>query len=340
VIDPLQDDIRVVADLVRGDWAAMCVRAMAQLRLADVMDRPVTAESLAERTSADAPTLYRLLRSLADLGLVERDQEGLFSLTSRGAVLRTGHPSGIHSFALMHTWLPQVSAWSRLADAVRSGASTFEAANGSMMWETLSRDPAQETIFNAAMARRGPIQTQAVADACDLTTVRTLVDVGGGTGRLLGGLLGREPTMRGVLADRHDVVAEAEAVLAAAGVQDRCEPVTSDFFESVPAGGDAYVLSNILHDWGDDECARILGVLHVAMAPGARLWIVERVLDAPRSAAEQAELHLLDLLMLVNFGGRERTGAEYDALLTANGFDRASVHTTSTMFDVIETTRR
>jgi len=331
------DDVSAVTRLVQGGWVAMCLRAMLDLRLPDLMDEPASAEELAARTSTEPVHLVRLLRVLADVGLVARDETDRYHLTDRARLLRSDHPGDLRSLALTQTWPLNIAAWGRLADAVRSGDGTFEQVHGTSMWEALSRNPVHEAVFNAAMARRGALQAATLAGACDLSGVEKVVDVGGGSGALVEALLGAEPRLRGVVADRTDVAAEAERRMAAAGLGGRCEVVPADFFSAVPEGGDAYVLSNILHDWSDEDCRRILRVVHAAMRPGARLWVLERVLDPtpPRPPAAQADLDLLDLNMLVMFGARERTEGEYAALLTRSGFDRPVVHTTPVL-DVVE----
>ena len=138
---------------------------------------------------------------------------------------------------------------------------------------------------------------------------------------MLAGLLAASPGLRGIVADRADVAAEAQTYLDDAGLGDRAQGVATDFFTSVPGGGDVYVVANVLHDWADDEAVRILRTIRAAMGPTARLWIVEHVLDSPdRGFEELRDLHLVDLHMLVMFGAQERTSAEYDALLLASGF--------------------
>ena len=333
-----ENDVEAVARLVRGGWVSQCVRAMADLGLADAMPAPTPVEELASSTSTSPGALLRLLRALTDIGLVEPDDLGRYRLTPRGALLRRDHPADLRSLALMQTWAPHVTAWSHLSAAVAGGEGTFEAVNGATLWLTLSRHPQQQAVFNAVMARRGSQQAQTIRDACDLADVGTGVDVGGGRGAMLAALLAAEPHLRGVLADRPDVVPEARDAFEKAGLTDRSEVREADFFVGVPAGGDAYVLSNILHDWTDEQCLQILRTVRAAMPAGSRLWVLERVLDPepPRSPEEQAELHLLDLNMLVLFGARERTRAEYAALLTRAGFPPPAVHSPSGQLDVVE----
>jgi hypothetical protein len=337
-----EDDVRAVTHLVRGAWVTLCLRAAVELGLPDAMDAPYDVTTLADRVGADPDALLRLVRTIADADLMMRDGEGRWSLSNRGVLLRSDHPSGLANLVRMQTWAPNILTWERLADAVRTGRGMFAKVNGAPVWEALSGAPEEEGVFNAAMARRGGGQAASVLEACDFTGVGLVVDVGGGSGALLEGLLTAHPDLRGIVADRPDVAAEAERRMAEAGLSDRFESMAADFFASVPGGGDAYVLSSILHDWTDEECVRILRVVHAGMPPGARLWVVEKVLDPdpPRPAAEQADLHLVDLNMLVLFGARERSSAEYDALLTAAGFDPPVVHAPSAPWNVVESTRR
>lgn len=333
-----QDDFREVLNLTRGHWRVLATRAALELGVVDALTGPVPLPALAELVGAEPESLVRLLRVLEDVGLVEHDQLGAYRLTSKGRLIRSDDPSGLRALLMLQTWPPHVASWTDLDQAIRAGKGTFEAANGSTLWALMAGDPEHTAVFNAAMARRGAGQATAVLEGVDLTGVRTVVDVGGGRGAMLTELLGRVDGLRGVVADQAAMVAEATGALSAAGLDERCEAVVADFFTSVPEGGDAYVLSNILHDWTDDECVAILRVVRAAMPPHGRLWVLERVLDPdpPRDPFEQAELHLLDLHMLVTFGARERTGDQYAALLAAAGFTTPAVHHTSVPFDVLE----
>ncbi len=179
-------------------------------------------------------------------------------------------------------------------------------------------------------------RARALLAARDLAGLGTLVDIGGGEGRLLAVALAATPGLRGVLFDRPEVLPRAEAYLGRAGVRDRCELVGGDFFAAVPPGGDAYVLAQIVHDWPDEPAVAILRACHRAMAPGARLWIVEELLQ-PGDAFEWAKL--LGLLMLVLFGARERTAEEYGALLEEAGFAEVAVHPGAPPWGIVEAVR-
>ncbi len=179
------------------------------------------------------------------------------------------------------------------------------------------------------MAGQAGERAGALLAACSVEGIGTVVDVGGGTGRLLAAVLAAHPHLRGILADRPGVVAGANAVLTEAGVADRCEVVSGDFFETVPGGGDAYVLAQILHDWPDEQALTILRNCASAMRPGARVWVIEQVLgDEP--GATPAGVALLDLTMFLLFGARERARDEYCAMLRAAGFSDVEVHDTGT----------
>jgi hypothetical protein len=313
------DEADDVVWMVRGAWVALCVRAACELGVVDALDRPRTAADLAEAVTAEPLTLQRLLRVLVDLDLL-RLHGDLMVATPKGEVLRRGHPSGIRDLALMQTVVPNLTAWTHLSDAVRRGEPVYPDVTGMTNWAWLEANPHEEAVFNAAMARRATLQVEAIEAAFDLSAARLVVDVGGGRGAMLAGLLAAEPALHGIVADRPPVAAAATAALAAAGLGGRAHGEPADFFADVPTGGDLYLLSNVLHDWDDEQAVAILQTVGAAMDAAARLLVVETVLDAPgRSRQQQRDVHLVDLHMLVMFGARERTRAEYDALFTAAG---------------------
>jgi hypothetical protein len=334
-----------VSQMATGYWVSQAVRAMAVLALADhLASGSRTAADLAEATGAHAPSLARLLRALVALGLCGREATGRFRLTPLGEAMRSDVPDSARAFVLMITapWVER--GWEDLPHAVRTGEPTFPRVHGVGFWDYLGAHPKDGALFDAAMSGGASARAEALCAVRDLSSIGTVVDVGGGQGRLLAGLLGAIPGLGGVLFDRPEVVTGAEAVLRAAGVADRCAVVGGDFFASVPPGGDAYVLAQIVHDWPDAEALAILSACQRAMAPGARLWVIEQVLppeDDP-DPSERAGLTLLDLNMLVLFGGgQERTAEEYRQLLEAAGFDEvAVVPAEGTPWSVVEAVRR
>lgn len=320
--------------LVTGSWVTHAIRAMAELRLADhIAAGPHTAVALAEATGTHAPTLARFLRALAAIGLVAHDEAGRARLTPMGELLRADAPGSMRPYALSITGPDIERAWHALARGIRDGGATFPGIHGVDFWAFLAAQPDLGADFDAAMTATAEVRSGVLPAAVDLAALRTLVDVGGGQGRMLAAALAATPGLRGVLFDRAEVLPGAEAFLTGAGVRDRCELVPGDFFATVPAGGDAYVLAHIVHDWADEPAGAILRTCRRAMAPGARIWLVELVIE-PGDAYDRAKL--LDLLMLVAFGAQERTGAEYRALLEGAGFARVAVHPTGTPYSVVE----
>ena len=323
--------------LITASWITHAVRAMAELGLADhLADHPSTSDELATATGTHAPTLARFLRALAALGLVAHDEAGRARLTPLGELLRADAPASLRPYALAIAGPHVERAWHALPEAVRTGEPAFPRVHGLSLWDYFVADPEEGARFDAAMTGSAAARSGVLPAAVDLSAVRTLVDVGGGQGRMLTAALEANPGLRGVLFDRPEVLPGAEVFLAAAGVRDRCDLFAGDFFDAVPAGGDAYVLGHIVHDWPDEQAVAILRTCHRAMVPGARIWLVEMVIQ-PGDNYERAKL--LDLLMLVLFGAQERTAAEYRGLLEAAGFDRFAVHPTGTPYSVVEAVR-
>jgi hypothetical protein len=313
----------LVADLIRGAWKTLAARAMAELRIADALVQPTTLDEVAERTGTHAPSLNRLLRTLSALGLVSY-REGLFQVTAAGARLRSEIPGSDWGAMMMMPAPWTLATWQHLPDAVRTGEPVFEAVHGSSFWDFHRSNEEAGAIFDAAMARGAKEQGVIATVVAELRRARTelLVDIGGGTGRLLAQVVAQLPRVHGLLADQRDPVDKAEEVFAAHGVTGRCEATACDFFLGVPAGGDAYLLSNILHDWDDSACSQILARVRDACPPGGHLLVVESVLpdDDASMNPDSAQLRLLDLMMLLNFGARERTLVEYRNLLESAGF--------------------
>jgi hypothetical protein len=329
-----------VSQMATGYWISQAVRAMAILGLADhLASGPRTAADLAEETGAHAPSLARLLRTLVALGLCERDDAGGVYLTPLGEAMRSDVPDSARSFVLFITapWVER--GWEELPQAVRTGEPTFSHVHGVGFWDYLGAHPEEGALFDAAMSGGASARAEALLAARDLSSIGTVVDVRGGQGRLLATLLKAVPGLRGVLLDRPEVVAGADAVLQAEGVADRCVVVEGDFFAAVPPGGDTYILAQIVHDWPDAEALAILSACRRAMAPGARLWVIEQVLSSTDGSDlhEKAGPNLLDLNMLVLFGGgQERTAEEYRRLLVAAGFGEITVLPTDTLWSVVE----
>lgn len=306
----------------------------ARLGLADrLADGPKSATELADPLALHAPSLHRLMRTMASLGLLTEVGGQRFTLTGLGEALKSDAPGSARSTLLMtgSSWVG--SGFANLLHSLQTGGTGFEKAQGMPFFDYLAQHPEAASVFSEAMVGLHGAEPPAVAEAYDFSTFKTVVDVGGASGNMLAAILARHPGPRGVLFDRPHVVVDAEKLLKANGVSDRVTVEAGDFFRLVPSGGDVYILSHILHDWNDDQCLAILGHCRKAMKPDGRLLIVEMVLppgDAPHPGK------ILDMVMLVLIGGQERTEAEYSRLLDRTGFRLSRVVTTQSPVSVIE----
>ena len=338
VAEPTEEERAAAASVLRMIWGIHISRAVyvaAALGIAELLAAgPMTDVELAQATQSDRPSLYRVLRVLAALGVFSEGTDRSFSLTVLGDRLRADAPASMRSWAMLVVSIGGVRAFEPILETVRTGSPGFDIAQGMPLFDFLSQHPELETGFDAAMSERTAAFAPSVAGRYDFSSLRTVVDVGGGKGTLLASVLRAHSHLRGVLFERPTVRAEARVVLTAAGVADRCEIVTGDFFEGVPSGADAYMLANVLHDWDDARAAHILGNCRHAMGDGGRVLVVERLIaDNP---ADAVPVLLSDLNMLVFTGGQERTNAEYGRLLADAGLVLRDIHAVAAPYGIIE----
>lgn len=316
------------------------IRAAAHLGITDQLgEGPRSAGELAERLGANPQALYRLLRVLVSIGLLADAGDGLFALTPVGACLRSDAPDGMRAWALCEGAEYYQSAWMNLPHAVETGETAFEYTHGVSFYEYLARHPETGHGFSRAMLDYARLIAAAVVAVYDFAGVRRVVDIGGSHGHLLSAVLDANPTASGVLFDRPGVVERAGERLRGSELAARAGLVAGDFFESLPAGGDLYILSRVLMDYDDERAVRLLQNCHRAMAPGGRVLIVQLLMpeqggDAGRGRLFEAAVS--DLNMLVLTGGRERTEAEYRTLLGRAGFRLSRVVPSRALVSLIE----
>jgi hypothetical protein len=317
-----------------ASWVAPVLYAAAKLGIADHLAAgPRSAAELAAPTGTHAPTLHRLLRTLASLGILTERGEQRFALTPLGEALATGAPGSARATLLAFCSPALWRSWEEIVYALETGKTGFEKVHGMPMFDYLAAHPAEASHFSEAMVGFHGAEPPAVARAYDFSRCATVVDVGGATGNMLAAILAHHPEPQGVLFDRPHVVGDAPALLASRGVAARIRIEPGNFFERVPAGGDVYVLSHIIHDWNEEQCLTILGHCRRAMKPDARLLIVETVLP-PGETPHPGKI--LDMVMLVIPGGQERTEAEYDDLLGKAGFRLTRVVPTESVVSIVE----
>jgi hypothetical protein len=305
-----------VMRLALGHVAARTVHALVRFHIADHLAAGVrTPAELARITGTHEPSLLRLLRAASSLGLVSEKAGPGFTLTPYGEALRSGAPRHAASAVLALGGTGMWRAFGELAQSIESGEPVLERTGGAKPFAPGTASIAERTA-ETQIAFYGD-EPAVVAEACDFSTVRLLADIGGSTGNLIATILRRHPTIRGILFDLPYLAAPATALLERRGVADRCQVISGSFFEAVPAGADAYILSHVLHDWPEEQCATILRNVRRAIPAGGRLLVIEPLLT-PGSDSDVAKF--LDVIALAITGGRHRTLDEHRELLGRNGF--------------------
>jgi hypothetical protein len=331
--DAVQEMFRIVS----GFWLSRAVQVAATLGIPDLVSaQPRSVKELAAETSTDPQSLYRLLRALASSGIFHEVDGQRFTRTALSDVLRSGVPGSLRSAAVTELGNVHYESWGHLIDSVKTGGPAFHQVFGMGPWEYMARNPEMAALFNDSMTNLTRAVQRAISKAYDFSPYRRIVDVGGGQGLLLAGILAANPGARGILFDRAQVMEEARSVLAGCAEAERIELVGGDFFESVPAGGDLYTLKWIIHDWADREALRILENVRRAMAPNARVLLLEAVLP---EANTPSLAPFMDLNMMVMAGCQERRVSEYRDLLAKAGLHLTNVFATESLVSLIEAIR-
>ncbi|WP_119299612.1 methyltransferase [Dongia deserti] len=325
--------------ILTGSWKTQALHVAAELRLADLLAAgPRTSADLALSVKAHPHSLHRLLRALSALDICAERADGSFELTPLGALLRDDSPHSLRAWTLWwghHLW----PVWGNLLYSVRTGKSARKHLFGTDGFEHLQNNPEAAAIFYRVTIELTRLTAQFVMQAYDFSGLKRVVDVGGGHGEMLAYVLRANPEASGILFDL------AIAVEGAAGnfkknhpdLDGRCAFVPGDFFESVPAEADAYILKSVIHDWDDERSARILVNCRRAMAEGARLLVIEPVLSERSAAISlQSTLSQHDLTMLVALGAQERTEGEFSGLLKDAGLQVSRIIPAGPVYSIIE----
>jgi hypothetical protein len=323
-----------LVQMAMAHWMSHTVYAAAKLNLADHLAQgPKTADALAGPTGTHAPSLYRLMRTLASLGILTENATHQFALTPVGEALKTGAPGAARATILTLSNPTWVQGFSQLLYSVQTGKSGYVKMFGMPVFDWLAKNPEEASLFSQTMVGVHGGEPPAVAKAYDFSGLNTIVDVGGAMGDLLTTILAKYPSARGILYDLPHVVRDAPPLIQKRGLADRVTIEPGSFFDKVPAGGDAYLLSHVIHDWSEEQCLTILGNCRRAMNPNSRLLLIEMVLppgDTPHPGK------LLDMMMLVGPGGQERTEQEYGELLAKAGLRLTRLVPTESPVSVVE----
>ena len=315
-------------------WLSRLVYTAAKLDLAGhLADGARTAADLAGIVGTNPRAMHRFMRTLASFGILTMRDDDTFALTELGATLKRDAPGSARSTVLTMAGPAVSNAFNEFEYSLQTGKPAVEKVFQMGFFDYLAQHPDEAAMFSESMVGIHGAEPPAVAAAYDFSSVGTIVDVGGATGNMLAHILTRHPQPKGVLFDRPHVVSEAPAFLRARGVADRVTIKEGNFFESVPEGGDAYILSHIIHDWTEAQCHTILGHCRKAMKTGAKLLIVEFVLPEGNTPHFGK---LADMIMLTIPGGEERTAGEYRTLLDAAGFTMTRVVPTASDVSIVE----
>jgi orsellinic acid C2-O-methyltransferase len=329
-----------VLGMLNGAWMCQAIAVACEL---DIPDRlaagPCDAGSLAAQTGTHAASMSRFLRALCAIEICEQRADGTFALGSAGDWLRRDRPGSLHGWALLcrhRLW----SLWSDLHEGLRTGESVRRRRRGFDDYGELQRDAAMADVFNRAMTSITAPVARALVQKVSFDGVESVLDIGGGAGHLLAAVLASNPRLHGIVYDLAHARELAAETLRNERVGDRAKFVEGSFFDAVPSGGDAYLLKSVLHNWDDERAGRILERCAAAMSRESRLMILERVLP-PRlsTSATDRDAARSDLQMLLGCDGRERTRAEFDALLRAAGLEARGLVPLTSDFSLIEAAR-
>lgn len=319
--------------LINGYQVSQALHVAATLGVADhLKDGPKSCDSLARACGAHPASLYRLLRALAAVGLFHEAGNKEFSLTRLGVCLTGDAAGSARNYARWIGTAGQWGSWGNLLHSIKSGECAQRFTCGMDAWTYRRQHPDEQAVFDAAMTGNSRSEAEAVLEAYDFSRFETVVDVGGGQGLLLKAILTACPAARGILFDQPQVIASADRALASADLAQRCRRVAGSFFESVPHGGDAYLMKAILHDWDNDRSIDILRACRRAMSPIAILLVIERVIGPPN---EIPEGKFSDLNMMVQYAASERTREEFQDLLLRGGFEMTDVVPTRSPLSIV-----
>jgi hypothetical protein len=333
------DPAQHVLQLACGYIASAALYVAITLNVADhLATGPKTTAELARATGANEDALFRVLRLLASLGMFEETGPRRFALTPAAELLRKDVPGSLRGMAVFLPDPFHFRIYANTMDAVMTGKPAAETTLGMPVFEYLEKTPDYSKLFNDAMTTLSAPVISAALEAYDFSQLGVIVDVAGGHGEVLMSILRKCPTVRGVLTDVGHVIDGAKPRIASAGLADRCQAVPCDFFQSVPEGGDAYIMKHIIHDWDDARATKILRNIGKAMgAKRGKVILLESVIAAG-AAPDLGKF--IDIEMLMMPGGRERSGEEFRTLFDGAGFEMTKIVPTKSPLSVVEAVRR
>lgn len=324
-----------LTQMISGYWVAQAISTAAKLGIADILQQgEQSCQELAESTDSDPSALYRLMRTLASIGIFQETDNQNFILTPLAEHLCSDHPQSVKATAIMLGDAPHYQPWGKMFYSVKTGKPAFDNHFGMGIFEYFKSHPQDAEIFEESMNCFSLVEEKAILDVYDFSPFKTLVDVGGGYGEMLGNFLQQYPHLQGILFDEEYVISHCQPTLEKHDIVSRCQTVSGSFFEAVPSGGDAYLLKHIVHDWDDERAIKILQNCRNAMDEHSKILVLEMIIE-PGNIPGAAKM--LDLNMLVMCpGGKERTAAEFHELFTKAGLKLTQIIRTADDICIIE----
>jgi hypothetical protein len=325
--------------MITGLWTSCCIYTAVKLDVADrLIEKPKTASQLAVETRTHEPSLYRLLRALSSIGIFFENENNEFELTSLGNTLRSDLPGSMRAIAIMNME-DHFGAWGNLLHSIKTGEIAFDDLHRTSIWGYYERNPQQGSNFNKAMAGMTQGIIMHLLPAYDFSVFKTIVDIGGGNGALLCGILKSALATRGIVYDSEEYIRDqAVRYINENHLQGRCSFEAGSFFDTVPPGASAYLMKSILHDWDDEHARKILANVQKAMGKGSKLLLIEAVVPE-RNIPHPGKL--MDINMMVMTGGRERAAKEWKDLIEESGLNFPKIIPTgSPMFCILEAEKK
>lgn len=297
-------------------WISKPIYAVSKLGIADILKNgPKTIEDIASMSNTHCPTLYRIMRALASVGIFTEVEYKKFALAPMAEMLQTGKSGSVYSLMFHSDWNDK--AWTKLIECIRTGKTAFDIAQGMPLFKWLEKKPKAAELLHEANNIKTRNSHAIINDFYNFSSVEKIIDIGGGKGSLLLEILKKNPHINGIIAELPSVIPETDKEIKRNGLQNRCRTKSCDFFKNIPSGGDVYILSNILHDWPNKKCQIILKKCYEAMTDDSKLLIIEMIVPEGNKPSISK---LLDLEMLVITGGAERTKKEFIQLFDLSGF--------------------
>ena len=306
-----------MADFAIGARVALALRIAAEKRIADLLaDGPKTLAALAVDTAMPAESLKRLLRGLSGFGIFAESADGSFSQTELSACMRQGVSPSVREMILVLNDEAVLGGWRLLQKVLDTGAPGFPTANGRTFFDYVASSPERSTLMGEFMTDIYGSEGSKIATSVSFSRFGSLLDVGGGQGHVLVDIMQQNPDIRGALFDLPQTAAIARAFLASKGFE-HSEVLAGDFFKRVPSGFDVYLIKSVLHDWDDDEAMRILSNCQQALPEKGRILVADVVIEPGKPVRHPHKM--IDLEMMVSFGGKERTADDFGKLLALAG---------------------